>query len=127
MSSPLPLPLPASSPTPPTPAEREANQTRFSTELEFVSALSSPAYLASLAQRGVLHDARFVRYLHYLAQHWRTLEYARFVRYPAGLTMLGYLLEEDFRGAVGAEGWEEMARNKMVGHWATWRTASSSS
>ncbi|KAL9937549.1 hypothetical protein V8E36_003958 [Tilletia maclaganii] len=110
----------------PTQSEREANQTRFSTELEFVSALSSPAYLASLAHRGVLQDGRFVRYLHYLANHWSTPEYARFVRYPAGLTMLRYLLEEEFRGAVGAEGWEEMARNKMIAHWASWRTASTS-
>ncbi|KAE8250751.1 hypothetical protein A4X13_0g4426 [Tilletia indica] len=110
-------------PPPPTQAEREANQLRFSTELEFVSALSSPAYLVSLAQRGFLQQPRFVRYLHYLAQHWRTRDYARFVRYPAGLTMLEYLLEEEFRGAVGSEGWEEMARGKMIGHWATWRTA----
>ncbi|KAK0548565.1 Mediator of RNA polymerase II transcription subunit 31 [Tilletia horrida] len=109
-----------------TPAEREINQTRFSTELEFVSALSSPAYLADLAHRGVLADYRFVRYLHYLSQHWPTPEYARFVRYPAGLTMLNHLLDPEFRGAVGQEGWEEMARNKMIGHWATWRTASAS-
>lgn len=68
---------------------RARNQQLFSVQLDFVSALANPGYIAYLAQQGYLQDARFVRYLEHLHATWQTPEYARFVRYPYALYFQG--------------------------------------
>lgn len=99
---------------------RARNQQLFSAQLDFVSSLANPAYIAHLAQQGFLRDARFVRYLEHLDTTWHQPEYARFVRYPYALVFLAALQQPAFRIAAEREGWAAAARSQMLGHWSTW-------
>lgn len=85
---------------------------RFTLELEFVLCLANPSYLAYLAHssphllvspEGTTASAetdatRFVRYLKYLYEYWRTPEYAQYLTHP-GTTLrnLELLQQEQFR------------------------------
>jgi mediator of RNA polymerase II transcription subunit 31 len=64
--------------------EKQANQIRFETELEFVQCLANPHYLASLASQGLLAQPNFVAYLKYLT-YWLDVDkgFARFIVYEA--------------------------------------------
>ncbi|KAL8287056.1 hypothetical protein RQP46_004062 [Phenoliferia psychrophenolica] len=69
-------------PTIPSEADKEANQVRFETELEFVQCLANPFYLQSLAQQGLLADEAFLNYLTYL-KYWHQPSFARFIQFAA--------------------------------------------
>ena len=85
---------------------------RFTLELEFVLCLANPGYLAYLAHNSphllvspegtpaaTETDAtRFVRYLKYLYDYWRTPEYSQYLTHP-GTTLrnLELLQQEQFR------------------------------
>lgn len=74
--------------------------TRFELELEFVTLLSSPAYLNHLASQKLLQSPDFVAYLKYL-QYWAHPEYIKFLAYPGPtLRALELLQEERFRADV---------------------------
>jgi len=74
----------ANSPDPALSPEKQANQIRFETELEFVQCLANPHYLASLASQGLLAQPNFVAYLKYLT-YWLDVDkgFARFIVYEA--------------------------------------------
>lgn len=100
------------------------NDPRFQMELEFVLALSNPAYLShlaltyphlltpkndtrpkkSLSSHKALKDSeadQFARYLAYLYDYWRTPEYSRYLTHPgATLRALELLQQEAFRRDV---------------------------
>lgn len=105
----------------PPPTAAEVNP-RFTLELEFVLALSNPAYLHWLSYTcphlfnpptsdGLLPDtgadgdtednsdcAKFTRYLAYLYAYWRRPAYSQFLTHPtATLWILGLLQKEQFR------------------------------
>lgn len=84
------MPIPPSSPP-----------TRFELELEFVTLLASPFYLAHLASAKHLQRPDFVAYLKYLLRHWSTPEYARYLTHPGPtLRALELLQSEAFRRDV---------------------------
>ena len=70
--SPPILPVPDSDP-------RSQNRARFELELEFIQSLANPFDLHELAQRGILDQPHFIRYLEYL-RYWEDKEYARFLQ-----------------------------------------------
>lgn len=73
------------------------NSTRFTLELEFLSALANPFYLQHLAGRKLLDDPSFLAYLDYLS-YWRRPEYVRHLLYPApSLAALELLKDPRFR------------------------------
>ena len=85
--------------------------TRFELELEFVSLLANPIYLAHLAATKRLQEPEFVAYLRYLHAYWRQPEYARYLRYLGPtLRALEMLQEESFRAAI--------LRPEVAGAWA---------
>ncbi len=74
--------------------------TRFELELEFVSLLSSPAYLSHLATTKVLQQPSFVAYLKYLL-YWTQPPYLHYLSYPGPtLRALELLQQEEFRKEV---------------------------
>lgn len=98
---------------------RHINQHRFTTELEFLSSLSSPAYIAHLYGQGHLSDPAFIRYLAYLYATWSQPRYVRFVRYPNALLFCKALARSPaFRAVVGTEGWEHTVTNEILAIWS---------
>ncbi|KAK4705035.1 mediator of RNA polymerase II transcription subunit 31, partial [Phenoliferia sp. Uapishka_3] len=133
--------------TDPFAAEKEANQVRFETELEFVQCLANPFYLqcepffllptaatanarlnsgrvaSALAQQGLLADESFLNYLNYL-KYWHQPRFARFIQYPQSLHLLDLLTHPS--GTLR----EQLLTNQNLGqdlagkqlaHWAGWR------
>lgn len=95
------------------------NQHRFTVELEFVSSLASPAYLAHLSSQGYLQDARFIRYLAYLHQTWSQPRYASFLRFPNALLFCKALAQSPtFRSIVGTDGWEQGITKDILLEWS---------
>lgn len=77
-----------------------AEPTRFELELEFVSMLASPAYLAYLASVKILQQPTFVAYINYL-QYWTKEPYIQYLSYPGPtLRALELLQSEEFRKDV---------------------------
>ncbi|MCJ1355562.1 MAG: suppressor of hpr1 [Icmadophila ericetorum] len=96
-------------PPPPSSEPLYAGHTRFTLELEFVSLLSSPAYLSHLASQKYLSSPPFVAYLSYL-QYWSTPPYIQYLSYPGPtLRALEMLQREDFR--------KDVLRPEVVGRW----------
>lgn len=107
--------------TPPDSALRQANQTSFSRDLEFLSSLANPYYLNHLALSGVLSSPAFKRYLKYL-DYFRHPKYVKYLQYPQALHFLDLLQnEEEFRLALRDPGFVGEIMAKQIGHWATWR------
>lgn len=100
--------------------QKVLNAHKFTSDLELVSALSSPAYLVHLAYTGKLHDAAFLRYLQRLNVTWRKPEYARFIRYPNSLYFLDALQYPEFRDAVGSESWGRDTAARVHATWSKW-------
>lgn len=99
---------------------RQANQHLFSQQLEFVSSLSSPSFIANLSHQGLLQDSAFLRYLSQLLHTWSQPQFARFIRYPYSLYFLRCLQHPEFRETVGLEGWDLDVKSRLIDHWATW-------
>lgn len=116
-----PEPTTTSSATPQDAALRQANQSAFSRDLEFLSSLANPYYLNHLALSGVLSSPAFKRYLKYL-DYFRHPKYVKYLQYPQALHFLDLLQnEEEFRLALRDPGFVGEVMAKQIGHWATWR------
>jgi len=101
--------------------ERNANNERFGTELEFVQCLSCPFYLSSLAQQGYFDDPAFLSYLNYLKRIWQQPRYARFLTYPQALAVLDLLESSRFREGLRHEDKVNELARLQIAHWATHR------
>lgn len=114
---------------PPTPAAyyRHTNQQRFTIELEFLSSLSSPAYLTHLHAMGHFHSPSFLRYLAYLHQTWSQPRYIKYLRYPNAILLCKALVDSPtFRETIGRDGWEAEMTKQIVRQWAGSQAAQSS-
>lgn len=100
----------------------------FTLQLEFLSSLSSPAYLHSLTlapsptQPAPLSQTTFLRYLKHIYDTWSQPQYARYLLYPNGLQFCKWLVtSREFREMVGSSEWENATTERLAQHWATWR------
>jgi mediator of RNA polymerase II transcription subunit 31 len=111
----------AAIPTVPTTSDyyRQVNQQRFRSELEFLSCLSSPAYLTYLHSLGHFQSPSFLRYLAYLHQTWSQPKYVKYLRYPNAIVFCKALVDSrEFRHLVGRDGWEGEMSKQIVKQWA---------
>ncbi|MCJ1307080.1 suppressor of hpr1 [Agyrium rufum] len=101
----------SSPPTQPTITQPpNVNPTRFTLELEFVTALSNPSYLSYLATQKYLTNPVFVAYLDYLL-YWTKPPYTQYLMYPEPtLKTLQMLQHEEFR--------RDVLRPEVLGRWA---------
>lgn len=85
--------------------------TRFELELEFVTLLANPFYLAHLAATRMLQRDSFVAYLCYLNAYWRQPHYSRYLPYPGPtLRALEMLQQDQFR--------KDILRPEVLQKWA---------
>ena len=95
---------------------------RFELELEFVQALSSPAYIHFLATNASsddhnwLDDPEFIEFLRYLLRTWSKPEYNRFLIYPQGLYFLEWLLNHR-REEWAQVGFRNFAHQQQFMNW----------
>eukprot|EP01083_Nonionella_stella_P099252 279056_1 len=93
-----------------------AKYLRFTMEKEFVELLSNPRYLHSLAQKNLMEDERFIRYLKYL-EYWRTPSYAKCIKHVHCLKFLELLQNETFRKRLKEPSFIEMIHTNQYYHW----------
>jgi mediator of RNA polymerase II transcription subunit 31 len=107
--------------TGPTPADyyRQVNQQCFTTELEFLSSLSSPPYLTYLHSLGSFQSPSFIRYLAHLHQTWSQPRYLKYLRYPNAILFCKALVDSpEFRNTIARDGWEGEMSKQIIKQWA---------
>eukprot|EP00126_Sphaerothecum_destruens_P009071 Sdes_comp20424_c0_seq1m14495 len=90
---------------------------RFQVELEFVQCLGNPNYLNFLAQQRYFHDKKFINYLNYLYNYWKTPEYSIFLSFPQCLYFLELLQHESFRNSVINKKCTDFIHQQQFYHW----------
>ena len=101
----------------------EDNQLRFELELEFVSLLSNPYYLRSLAQNGYFDENNsnnILNYIKYL-QYWHSPEYIIYLEHPHCLYFLEMLMNSSFRAALLDENYINLLHSQQYWHWRSFR------
>ena len=93
-----------------------AKYLRFTMEKEFVELLANPRYLHTLAQKDLLQDQRFLRYLKYL-QYWRQPKYAKCIKHVHCLRFLELLQNDIFRKKCKEPQFIEMIHQNQYYHW----------
>lgn len=113
----------ASQPPPVPQIDQTVPPTRFEVELEFVTMLSSPAYLSWLALNKYFQKPEFNNYLQYL-QYWATDPYVGYLTHPGPtLKALELLQEERFRKDIMRPDVGMMLSEQML-EWAAQRQES---
>ena len=94
----------------------DENKQRFVKELEFVQALSNPAYLKFLSDQGLFEDLAFIGYLKYLL-YWKQPAYSQFLMHPQCLAMLHLLQHKTFRDSIKEPNFYNMLCDQVFWQW----------
>ncbi|CAO1629677.1 unnamed protein product [Sympodiomycopsis kandeliae] len=103
---------------------------QFTLQLEFLSSLSSPAYLNSLtlvapgSSQSIppISQPSFLRYLQHIYSIWSRPEYAKYVQFPNSLVFCRLLIESsDFRTFITNNEWVNDTSEELISHWTNWR------